>query len=120
MRLKIIFTCLCSFGLLAATLSGYGQEKTPPVAIHVNLMQEQGSLPPIWSFFGYDEANYTYMKDGRKLLTELAALSPVVVNVRAHHLLVSGNGEPGLKWSSTNAYTEDATGKPVYDWRIVD
>ena len=120
MRLKIIFTCLCSFVLLAATLCGYGQEKTPPVAIHVNLMQEQGSLPPIWAFFGYDEANYTYMKDGRKLLTELAALSPVVVNVRAHHLLVSGNGEPGLKWSSTNAFTEDATGKPVYDWRIVD
>src|SRR5262249_47117074 len=25
-----------------------------------------------------------------------------------------------LKWGSTNAYTEDANGKPVYDWTIVD
>ncbi len=27
---------------------------------------------------------------------------------------------PALKWGSTNAYTEDAAGKPVYDWTIVD
>jgi xylan 1,4-beta-xylosidase len=94
--------------------------KTPPVSITVNLLQDQGNLPPIWEFFGYDEANYTYMKDGRKLLTELAALSPVRVNVRTHNLLTSGNGTPGLKWSSTNAYTEDATGQPVYDWKIID
>ena len=32
---------------------------------------------PVWSFFGYDEPNYTYMKDGKKLLSELAAPSPV-------------------------------------------
>jgi len=25
-----------------------------------------------------------------------------------------------MKWGSTNAYTEDANGKPVYDWTIVD
>ena len=29
-------------------------------------------------------------------------------------------GSPALKWGSTNAYTEDANGKPVYDWTIVD
>jgi xylan 1,4-beta-xylosidase len=120
MKLKTVFEYFSSFVLLAATLSGYGQDKTPPVAINVNLLQDQGGLPPIWAFFGYDEANYTYMKDGRKLLTELAALSPVRVNVRTHHLLTSGNGEPGLKWSSTNAYTEDGNGKPVYDWKIID
>ena len=27
---------------------------------------------------------------------------------------------PHLKWGSTNAYTEDANGNPVYNWRIVD
>jgi xylan 1,4-beta-xylosidase len=27
---------------------------------------------------------------------------------------------PALKWGSTNAYTEDAQGAPVYDWKIVD
>jgi xylan 1,4-beta-xylosidase len=54
------------------------------------------------------------------LLTEIAALSPVRVNVRAHNVLTSGDGTPGLKWSSTNAYTEDANGQPVYNWKIVD
>jgi xylan 1,4-beta-xylosidase len=27
---------------------------------------------------------------------------------------------PALKWGSTNIYTEDADGKPVYNYRIVD
>jgi beta-xylosidase len=42
------------------------------------------------------------------------------VYVRAHSLLVTGDGKPALKWGSTNAYTEDANGNPVYDWRITD
>src|SRR5262249_18806395 len=78
------------------------------------------TLRPVYSFFGYDEPNYTYMKDGRKLLSELAALSPVPVHVRTHNLLTTGNGEPALKWGSTNAYTEDASGSPHYNWTIVD
>lgn len=77
-------------------------------------------MKPLWAFFGYDEPNYTYMKDGRKLLTELSALSPVPVYVRTHNLLTTGNGTAALKWGSTNAYTEDAAGNPVYDWHIVD
>jgi xylan 1,4-beta-xylosidase len=60
------------------------------------------------------------MKDGRKLLSELADLSPVPVYVRAHNLLTTGDGTPGLKWGSTNAYTEDGDGRPKYDWTIVD
>ena len=99
---------------------GYGQDQTPAVSIDVNLLQSQGELRPIWAFFGYDEANYTYMKDGRKLLSEIAALSYVRVNIRAHNMLTTGDGTPGLKWSSTNAYTEDMNGKPVYDWKITD
>ena len=75
---------------------------------------------PAWAWFGYDEPNYTYMKDGKKLLTELAELSPVPVYVRAHSLLVTGDGTPALKWGSTNAYTEDANGNPVYNWAIID
>jgi xylan 1,4-beta-xylosidase len=77
-------------------------------------------MQPIWTFFGYDEPNYTYMKDGRKLLSELSALSPVPVHIRTHNLLTSGNGAAALKWGSTNAYTEDASGNPRYDWTIVD
>src|SRR5215468_11851232 len=91
-----------------------------PVAIHVDVGKKLGPLKPIWSFFGYDEPNYTYMKDGKKLLSEISALSRVPVYVRAHSLLVSGDGEAALKWGSTNVYTEDASGKPHYDWTIVD
>ncbi|MBI4905090.1 MAG: beta-xylosidase [Acidobacteria bacterium] len=90
------------------------------ISIRVDAAKSQGPLKPVWSFFGYDEPNYTYMKDGKKLLSELAALSAVPVYVRAHSLLVTGDGVAALKWGSTNAYTEDAAGKPVYDWTIVD
>ena len=91
-----------------------------PVTIQVDASSRRGPLTPMWAWFGYDEPNYTYMKDGRKLLSELAALSPVPVYVRAHNLLTTGDGTPALKWGSTNAYTEDADGKPRYDWTIVD
>src|SRR6266540_6193154 len=91
-----------------------------PVSIFVNAENSLGPMKPIWSFFGYYEPNYTYMKDGKKLLSELAALSPVPVYVRAHNLLTTGDGTAALKWGSTNAYTEDASGKPRYDWTLVD
>jgi xylan 1,4-beta-xylosidase len=51
---------------------------------------------------------------------ELAALSGGPVYIRTHFMLTTGDGTPGLKWGSTNAYTEDAAGKPVYDWTITD
>lgn len=60
------------------------------------------------------------MKDGKKLLTELSQLSPVPVYVRTHNLMCTGNGTAVLKWGSTNMYTEDANGNPVYNWHIVD
>jgi len=91
-----------------------------PVAIAVDLVKPLGPMPPVWAYFGYDEPNYTYMKDGQQLLTELAALSPTPVYVRAHNLLTTGDGTAALKWGSTNAYTEDKKGRPVYDWKIVD
>ena len=88
--------------------------------IKVDLNKETGVMKPIWAWFGYDEPNYTYMKDGKKLLSEIAALSPVPVFVRTHNLLTTGDGTPALKWGSTNAYTEDANGNPVYYWKIID
>jgi xylan 1,4-beta-xylosidase len=88
--------------------------------INVDLSKPIAPMKPVWVWFGYDEPNYTYMKDGKKLLTEIAALSPTPVYVRAHSLLVTGNGIPALKWGSTNAYTEDANGNPVYNWHIID
>lgn len=91
-----------------------------PVSIRVELSKPTGDMKPVWAWFGYDEPNYTYMKDGKKLLSELAALSPVPVFVRTHNLLTTGDGTAALKWGSTNAYTEDAQGNPIYNWRIVD
>jgi xylan 1,4-beta-xylosidase len=91
-----------------------------PVSITVDAGRPQGPLKPIWRFFGADEPNYATMKDGRKLLGELGRLGTPQVYFRAHNLLTTGDGTPALKWGSTNAYTEDAQGRPVYDWRIVD
>ena len=42
------------------------------------------------------------------------------VYFRAHNMLTSGDGTPALKWGSTNAYTEDASSNPIYDWTITD
>ena len=91
-----------------------------PVSIEVDLNKRLGPLHPIWRFFGCDEPNYAYMKDGRRLLGELGKLGPTNAFFRTHNLLTSGDGTPALKWGSTNVYTEDAGGQPVYDWRIVD
>jgi xylan 1,4-beta-xylosidase len=91
-----------------------------PVQIQVDASKPMGPLKPIWRFFGADEPNYATMKDGRELLGELGALKKDEVYFRAHNLLCTGDGTPALKWGSTNIYTEDAQGNPVYDWKIVD
>jgi xylan 1,4-beta-xylosidase len=106
----ILFTCFSFFCL--------SQEKV--VDIEVDANKEIGELKPIWAWYGYDEPNYTYMKNGKKLLGELADMSPVPVYIRTHNLMTTGNGTPSLKWGSTNMYTEDKHGNPVYNWQIVD
>jgi xylan 1,4-beta-xylosidase len=111
---------LFAFILSISSFCLFAQNTNQPVTIKVDLANEKGNFTPIWAWFGYDEPNYTYMKDGKKLLSELAALSPVPVYVRAHSLLVTGDGTPALKWGSTNAYTEDANGNPIYSWKIID
>jgi xylan 1,4-beta-xylosidase len=109
---------LAVLGLCAAALIPSAAAQS--VSIQVDAGKRTGPLRPVWSFFGHDEPNYTYMKDGRKLLSEISAFSSVPVYVRVHSLLVTGDGKAALKWGSTNAYTEDASGKPVYDWTITD
>ncbi|MDQ6678486.1 MAG: beta-xylosidase [Acidobacteriota bacterium] len=88
--------------------------------IRVDAASKLGPYKPIYGYFGYDEPNYTYTKNGAKLVGELAALSSSPVYIRTHFMLATGDGTPGLKWGSTNAYTEDASGKPIYDWTITD
>jgi xylan 1,4-beta-xylosidase len=91
-----------------------------PASIRVDAARSQGELRPIYRFFGADEPNYATMKDGRKLLADLGKLGPPQVYFRTHNLLNTGDGTPAFKWGSTNAYTEDTSGKPVYDWTVVD
>jgi len=91
-----------------------------PVEIRVDAAKSLAPLHPMWRFFGADEPNYATMKDGRKLIAELGALRPGDVYFRAHNLLNTGDGTAAFKWGSTNVYTEDAQGRPVYAWRIVD
>jgi len=90
------------------------------VNIRLDAGQTKGPWNPIWRFFGADEPNYAYLKDGRKLLGELGQLTPPTVYFRTHNLLCSGDGTPALKWGSTDAYRENLQGNPMYDWRILD
>jgi xylan 1,4-beta-xylosidase len=109
--------------LLSMFISGmysWSQETPQTVQIVVHANQSDGPLAPIWTYFGYDEPNYSYAPNGRKLLAELSALSHTPVYVRVHNLLTSGDGSSSLKWGSTNVYTEDAAGRPVYSWTILD
>ena len=106
--------------LLAAVALVQTADPPFPVSITVDAATGVGPLRPIWRYFGADEPNYATMKDGQRLLADLGRLSPGHIYFRAHNLLNTGDGTPALKWGSTNAYTEDARGGPVYDWRGVD
>jgi xylan 1,4-beta-xylosidase len=90
------------------------------VSIQVDAARSLGPLNPVWNYFGYDEANYTYARHGRELIAELSASNAARVQIRTHNLLTTGDGIPALKWGSTNACTEDSAGHAVYDWTIVD
>jgi xylan 1,4-beta-xylosidase len=50
-----------------------------PVQLTIDAGRVQGPMTPIWAWFGYDEPNYTSAPNGKKLLSDIAALSPVPV-----------------------------------------
>ena len=111
-----------AIGLLcfAALAAAAQMPATQPVTVQVDLGKSEGAYRPIGNWFGYDESNFTTMKYGRQLLPELHDLSPAPVYIRAHHLFTSGDGTAKLKWSSTNVFSLDASGKPVYGFTILD
>jgi xylan 1,4-beta-xylosidase len=109
--------------LIHAQTAPSTSQPTFPVTITVDAAKPIGRLNPIWRWCGYDEPNYTYAPNGRKLIAQFvgdkdSAFGPA--SFRAHNLLTTGHGTPHLKWGSTNAYTEDEQGRPVYDWTILD
>lgn len=114
--MKRLLSALC----LAASAQLCLAAPSAPVKLSIDATRIQGPMTPIWAWFGYDEPNYTTAPNGKKLLTDIAALSPVPVYVRAHNLMTSGDGSYALKWGSTGMYREDQDGRPVYNWAIVD
>src|SRR4051794_31793644 len=64
------------------------------VTISVDASKRLGPMRPVWRYFGADEPNYAYMKDGSKLIGELGQLGPGTEYFRAHNLLTSGDGKP--------------------------
>jgi len=103
---------------LLLCLPGALHAQAVPVTVHADRVV--GEIRPIWNYFGYDEAGTTLTREGRDLLQKLNALSDEPIRIRVHHLLTSGDGTLALKWSSTNVYSEDADGKPRYDWARLD
>ena len=110
-----------SLTIIAASLYstiGAAQEPRPapaapfPVTIRVDASQTKGELKPIWRFFGADEPNYAYMKDGRKLLARArrarAAAGLFPHAQPAQHRRRHARAEVGQH----NVYTEDAHGQP--------
>ncbi len=111
---RVLIYCLS--GLIY--LSTAAQQNT---TISVDASKPGKPLNYSWVFFGNDEANWAYTRNGQKLLSDLNKLSPVPVNMRAHHLFTSGDPvDTRLKWSPGGVYTEDEEGNAHYNWDNID
>ncbi len=109
----------CLAGLLA--LASPVRAQTPAtVEISVDATAAGTPLERVWPFHGYDEINDTTTPEGTALLGTLAAAHTAPVHIRSHFLLNTGDGTPAMKWGSTNVYTEDADGNPIYSWTLTD
>ena len=116
---------LLALGVLFVAVAATDSDNTAPAApfpvnISVDASKVIGPWKPVYRFFGADEPNYATMPNGTKLINELGQLQPGDVYYRAHNLLTTGDGTPAHKWGSTNAYTEDKDGNPIYSWTILD
>ena len=60
------------------------------------------------------------LRTARNCSANWLRLNAAPVYVRVHNLLTSGDGSASLKWGSTNVYSEDASGHPIYSWAILD
>jgi len=92
----------------------------PDAMIEVDATAAGVPLKPVWNYYGYDECNFTTSQGGRDLLQAVVEHNRTPVYIRSHFLLNTGDGTEALKWGSTNTYTEDDNGNPVYDWIILD
>ncbi len=108
-----------SAGLLA--LASHTRAQVPAtVNVAVDATAAGMPIERVWPLHGYDEINYTTVPEGKALLGTIAAAHTAPVYIRSHFLLNTGDGTPALKWGSTNVYTEDGGGNPVYSWTLTD
>ncbi len=113
-------TCWALLTVLLALPAPAQAQAPATVKVSVDATVAGTPLERVWPFHGYDEINYTTVPEGQALLATLAAAHTAPVHVRNHFLLNTGDGTPAMKWGSTNVYTEDADGNPVYDWTLTD
>ncbi|MBV9949771.1 MAG: hypothetical protein JOZ69_23215 [Myxococcales bacterium] len=90
------------------------------MTIAVDATTPGAPIERVWAFHGFDEVNYGTTAPGRDLLGTLGQIHTTPPHIRNHFLLNSGDGTPSFKWGSTNVYTADAKGNPVYDWTLTD
>ena len=90
------------------------------IKVTVDAGEWLGELAHNWNYIGYDELNYTYTPESKDLLAKFMQMQTRPYYVRAHHLLCTGNCHGAYKWGSSNVYTEDENGNPVYNWHYVD
>ena len=89
------------------------------VQVRVDASRQLGKLEHTWNYIGYDECNYTHSPGGMTLLGKIGSLEKPYY-VRAHHMLCTGICHGFYKWGSTNVYTEDRNGNPVYNYETID
>ncbi len=106
--------------VLLALSAPAGAQTAAAVSISVDATAAGSPLERIWAFHGYDELNDTTTPEGEALLQAVVAAHTAPVHVRNHFILNTGDGAPVMKWGSTNVYTEDAAGNPVYSWALTD
>jgi xylan 1,4-beta-xylosidase len=111
--------CVSAFVAGLGFSSGAGAQGRA-VTIEVEATVAGTPLERVWSYYGYDEVNYTTTQEGEDLLRTLATAHTAPVYVRTHFLFNTGDGTPALKWGSTNLYTENESGSPVYDYTLID
>ena len=89
------------------------------VQVVVDAGRPAGVLAHRWNYIGYDECNYTHSPGGMALLGKIGSLEKPYY-IRAHHMLCTGICHGFYKWGSTNVYTEDPDGNPIYDFTTID
>ena len=90
------------------------------VNFKVNSQKVIGELEHSWKYIGYDECNYTYMTEGIDLLKKFGALEDAPYYFRTHFTFCTGNCNGAYKFGSTNLYSEDKDGNPVYNYEYYD